>query len=137
MVILQILNLMLELLSTFDLVTDVVVLYTLVNSEHTAWLCLNLTTILLPYFISYVQFVSYQLEKIKQDNQKLNRRCSCLKSSIQFFATTPLLIVYLFFIDLLFLIITAIMSPIMIFILVISCGYIRLNSFEYCIDGIY
>ena len=59
-------NLILEALSTIDLVTDAYLIYKFSQSEHMAWLCINIQTLIWPFFVSYVPYISYQLNNIRK-----------------------------------------------------------------------
>lgn len=65
------------------------------------------------------------------------RRCMCLKKTLALLATTPALLVYLFILDVFFLIISSILTPLMILVTIFTCGRFSLEIVDDWIDGIY
>ena len=126
-----------ELLSTFDLITDGYLLYKFALSRHTAWLCLNIQTVIWPFFISYVPFISYQIGKLRSIFDGKKKTCSLLRKLFAFFGTTPILLVYLFLIDAVFLVISSVLTPIFIVLMILTCGSLSLETVDETIDGMY
>lgn len=65
------------------------------------------------------------------------RRFMCLKKTAALLATTPALLVYLFVLDIFFLVISSIMTPLMILITIFTCGHFSLESVDDKIDEVY
>ena len=65
------------------------------------------------------------------------RRCLCMKKFLALLATTPCLLVYLFVIDIFFLVISSILTPLMIIVTIFTCGKFSLEIVDDWIDGIY
>jgi len=60
----------------FDLGTDLVFVWVMYHSSHNAWFTLSLYSMISPYFVSYIPYLNYQLEKIyidlREDNNEKN-----------------------------------------------------------------
>jgi hypothetical protein len=126
-----------ELLSTFDFITDGYLIYKFGASVHTAWLCCNLQTVIWPFMIAYVPFISYQLDKMRTSFEDSKLSCSFIRKSTLFFATTPLLLIYLIIIDTFFLVVSSIGTPFAIIAFILSCGYISFESVDNVINSLY
>ena len=88
-----------------------------------------------PFFVCYVPFISYQLAKIRKEETKKEQ--SKVKSFVMFLAITPLLLVYLFLVDVVFLLLSAVVTPVLSLISVLTCQTWMLIKLEECIDFIY
>ena len=62
---------------------------------------------------------------------------SKFKSLMMFLAITPLLLVYLFLVDVVFLLLSAIVTPVLSLISVLTCQPWMITKLEECIDVIY
>ena len=133
----QILSLVIEVLSAFDFVTDGYLMYKFAMSKHTAWLCINIQTVIWPFMISYVPYISFKLAKLRTAFDSNEGKCVSLSKSISFFATTPLLLIYLILIDTFFLAVSTVVTPILILLFIISCGMIPVQKLEAWIDQLY
>eukprot|EP01084_Bolivina_argentea_P002010 3706_1 len=85
-----------EVFSTFDLITDIIIFYQLYQSKNTWWTSLMLLFLLSPYLVSYGALASI-LQRIIHHNQT-----KCLSFLVVLFAT-PFSLVYLFAIDIVFM----------------------------------
>ena len=63
-------NLIMETFSTIDLGTDAYLIYKFAKSEHMAWLCVNIQTLIWPFFVAYVPFISYRLGRIRKESKE-------------------------------------------------------------------
>lgn len=57
-------NLFLETIALFDLSGDLILMYALFKSEHTAWFSLSLLSCLSPFFVCYVPLLTFQKKKM-------------------------------------------------------------------------
>ena len=131
---------LIESLSTFDLITDGYLIYKFVQSRHTAWTCVNLLTMIWPFFISQIPFTAFQLEKFKDKFVAISEsgeKPSCMRQIIWFLNLTPLLLIYLFILDLFFLGMNALFTPIMLLLTILTCGRCNLNKINACQDKVY
>jgi len=55
----EIFDFIFELMAFLDLLTDILFLYILYNSEHTAWFTVALYSMISPYFVSYIPYLNY------------------------------------------------------------------------------
>lgn len=133
----QLFSLVIEVLSAFDFITDGYLIYKFAMSRHTAWLCCNIQTVIWPFMISYVPFISFKIQKYRATFEDGEQTCLCWSKTISFFATTPLLLVYLMFIDTFFLVISTIATPIFIVLFIISLGNIPVGRMEEWVDKLY
>jgi len=106
-------------------------------SRHTAWLCLNIQTVIWPFFISYVPFISYQIGKMRGFFDGKTKKFACIKKTLLLLASTPFLLLYLLLIDTIFLIISSVLTPIFIVLMIFSCGFLSLEVVDETIDGMY
>jgi hypothetical protein len=81
-----------ETLCTFDLVTDLIVLNHLLDSSDVGWLCTMILSILLPFLVSYVQFISFQQSKIKETFKEKKNKDNWFTILKAVFYVTPLLV---------------------------------------------
>jgi len=86
--------------------------------------------------VSYVPFIAYRLAKIRKEREK-DYKSTCFESTILFFATTPFLLVYLILVDIVFLVLSAIITPILLIISLVSCGKFDSKSVDVFIDSIF
>jgi hypothetical protein len=128
-------NLIMETFSTVDLGTDAYLIYKFAKSEHMAWLCVNIQTLIWPFFVAYVPFISYRLGRIRKESKE--GKSSYLELTLQFFAITPMLLVYLFVVDLIFLLLSAVIMPILMIFSLLICQPQLIDRMEEFIDEIY
>lgn len=48
-----------EILAAVDLGADIMMLYGMVNSHHTAWMTLTIFQMVSPFFVSYVPLINF------------------------------------------------------------------------------
>ena len=122
-----------ETLSTFDLVTDAYLIVKFAQSSHVAWTAINLLTMTWPFFISQIPFTTYQLEKYKEKFMisKLNDdKPGRLRQLVWFLTLTPMLLVYLFILDIFFLTLSAIVTPTLFILTLLTCGKLSFNKIK-------
>jgi hypothetical protein len=127
-------QLSLEIVSSFDLFTDLFVLRELSKSSDVGWLCTMIMTIVWPFLVSYVPFISYQLGKIRETENSEDERLPMSTMIKALLFTTPLLLAYLLLIDTVFLAISSILVPILLLVSFMSCQRIRHASIDRFID---
>ena len=106
-----VLNLSLQLISLFDLITDIILLRLLITANHAAWTALSFLTIFIPYFISYSGVVSFLMERgtfemedtniTTQGYIKLNTKAT--RRLFGWFFMTPLSIIYFVILDFIYI----------------------------------
>lgn len=60
---------LIDVSAIFDLISDIVILYELVEFNHTSWLTFSIFTMLCPYFAVYTSLMNFQIEM----NQKIRK----------------------------------------------------------------
>jgi hypothetical protein len=99
-------NLTLELIALFDFGGDLILLRSLYLSTHTSWFSFSLLTMLAPFFICYVPLLTFQKRKIDQANT------SWIDSISTFAYLTPLVLIYLQVMDIVYIINSVVLVPI-------------------------
>lgn len=126
----------LELISAFDLIGDIYCLRSYIITGHYFWSSFTIFTMICPYFISYVPLVNFWLLLgsfgiYSQEGKE--QKIPCGKKILGYLALFPIFLVYLFLMDLIYVIHTILCLP---FLLVIKCiTFGRLNVFA-CGDWI-
>lgn len=89
---------LLEWIAAADLYTDIIVYLQLYNTEHRAWATITIFSMLAPLFACQAPFLTFMREQINRDQQRrLKLRL------LGFIMVTPLMLVYLTIMDLLYL----------------------------------
>lgn len=88
----------LEWIAAADLVTDMYVLYQLGQTEHHAWTTITVFSLLAPLFACQTPFLIFMREKVYRDQE--NRLKLRFLSNMM---VSPFMLVYLTFMDLVFL----------------------------------
>ena len=112
---------LLEVVAFFDMGSDVMFLIEIWNAGHAMWFMLSMFTIVAPYYICYVPLLRYQRRNITDE---LNTQ----QKTVLFCAFTPLVLIYLFLLDLLYLFNAVLLAPALFIINLLSCG--RLDDFD-------
>lgn len=98
-----------EFFAVIDLVTDIKILYDLIKSEHIAWSSLTILTMIAPFLICHIPYLSFLTQKF--NNLPYNKR-DCKQKFFGFIMVSPLMILFLFFMDVWFLVVTVLTKPI-------------------------
>ena len=112
---------LLEVVAFFDMGSDVMFLIEIWKAGHAMWFMLSMFTIVAPYYICYVPLLRYQRRNITDE---LNTQ----QKAVLFCAFTPLVLIYLFLLDLLYLFNAVLLAPALFIINLLSCG--RLDNFD-------
>ena len=149
-------NYFVELTAAIDMLTDMNVIHQL-SKKHPAWLTITLLTIVTPFLISYTPLVNFQIngfkqkarikrkelaqikdeEKRKEMIQKDKKEDSYLiRNIISFLCCTPLMILVLVFMDLLYIVQSIFLLPIiMVLLMIFCCTCIERIAFWRCCRG--
>jgi hypothetical protein len=114
-------NLFLELIALFDMSGDILLLIALFNSEHTAWFALSLLSMLSPFFVCYVPLLTFQKKKLN------NKEMDFLTYLSMIIFLTPLVLIYLQGMDVVYIISSVGLVPIAVIIQLLSCGLLKGN----------
>lgn len=91
---------------------------------------------LTPYFVSYAPLVNYQIENWRVKKQEA-LDVTCRMSALAWVTLTPGIIIYIFIMDVIFLIISSVLTPIFFLIHLISFGKLNFTMMLDSTDGIY
>lgn len=122
-------NILLEFIALFDMIGDIFALILVYKLGHIAWFTISVFTMISPFYVCYVPLLTFQkerAEKIEDDSilQKLNG----------FFSLTPLILINLLLMDLIYIINSVVITPI---VFIFSFGRLNMEVIEEKIDKIY
>ena len=134
----------LEILATCDFVTDVLVLLQLSRTSHAGFFAMTLLGMIAPLFIAYLPFLDYLTEKVILAVYKDTDRVCKLKT-IGYISATPFIVIYMQFLDIMFLLFTIILAVIKLLNYVLCIWYFCGDAvpdaaerfFEYFYEAIY
>ena len=113
----------LEAFSTVDLVADIYIIAQLASSSHIAWLTVNIQSVFWPFLVAYLPFIAFKLSKIDATKVESGGCFSLIKAFFRFLSVTPMLVIYLAFIDLFFMLMGLLYFPAAIILAIFSCGH--------------
>lgn len=122
----------LEWIAAADIITDFIVLVQLFHTTHDAWTTITLFSMLAPFFACQVPFLMFLKEKIYRDRQE--------RLKLRFMGSviiSPLLLIYLFLLDIIFVINQAILYPLIYVIKFATCGLLDLTCLYKSLDKSY
>lgn len=122
----------LEWIAAADLYTDALVFYQLLQTEHHAWTTITIFSLLAPFFACQTPFLMFLKEKVYRD--KYDR---CKLNLIGYIMVQPLMLIYLFCLDLIFIINSALLYPFIQFLKFCTCGYVNLSCMNTALDQSY
>ena len=122
---------LLEFIAAFDMISDILFLIEIWKGNQLAWFIISIFTIIGPYYICYVPLLRYQRRTMIGDHPTLAQRIAL------YCAFTPLVLIYLFMLDLLYLLNAVVLSPIvLVFNLLTCCYFSKKVDFEEKVDEI-
>lgn len=128
----KLLELALEWLSLLDFASDALVLYQLWQTANTAWLTVTVISLLAPFFICYTPLLAFLRERfIKQ------KKFSCCFNLIAVISVSPLMLAYLALMDTVFIFNSAVLTPLVLLIKLMTCGCCQLTAITAAIDASY
>jgi fatty acid desaturase len=104
--------------------------------NHYFYLWIIIQTMILPYYVAFVPMMHFRLQKFRMKKEK-DAKASCLQKLWNIILLTPLVVIYLLFIDLLFLILSGILFPIVFFLLLLTRQMKHLHHVEEFNDTIF
>ena len=105
---------LLDIISTVDLFSDFYVIHAFIYSRHAFWMCISMTTIMMPFFVAQVPYLNFKLEQYKRkskDGKKEYRR-----KFVGVLLLTPLLLLYFLVTDVFYLFFSILLAPFMLII---------------------
>ena len=106
----------LEWIASIDLLTDVIVLIQLWETEHYAWTTITIFSMTAPFIISQTPFLTFLRDLINRDK---NNRFKLRFLSV--IVVSPLMIVFMFVMDIVFLLNQAFLYPIFATLDTLTC----------------
>lgn len=117
-------TLLLEAIALFDMVGDIYLLIQMYAAGHTAWFTLSLYTMLSPFYVCYVPLLTFQ-----KNRAKLQEETRFLKL-LNLASLTPFIVAYLLLMDIIYIIVSVIITPAAMLIKVLTCGLIDMTNIE-------
>ena len=122
----------LEWIAAADLYTDFLVLMQLLNTKHHAWTTLTIFSMVAPFFACQTPFLMFLKEKVYRDvNRRLKLR------SMGWVMVAPVMLAYMFILDIIFVINQAILFPIIVCLKVITFGFLDLSCLNRALEMTY
>lgn len=121
-------NIFLEFIALFDMFGDIYALIIVYQLGHIAWFSISLFTMISPFFVCYVPLLTFQKEKAEEIAND-----TPVQKFLAFCSLTPLILVYLLLMDLIYIISSVIITPLAF----LTCGLIEVDDVEEKIDRIY
>lgn len=122
---------MLEAIALADMVGDIYLLTGMYKFGHTAWFTLSIFTMLSPFYVCYVPLLTFQKNRSKLEKE------SWFQKFINTASLTPFIVIYLLFMDLIYIVVSVIITPIAYVIKLLTCGLIDLTGIEDGLDVLY
>ena len=136
MMLKYVIEVLLEWISVADLYTDILVLVQLAHTEHIAWTAITVVTMIAPLFACQIPFITFLKDRVTKAIGK-NMSINCKLQTMSYIMITPLMIVYMTLMDLLFMVNQAFLVPIVDLLKFISRGTLDLTCITSTIDGSY
>lgn len=123
--------LLLEAIALFDMIGDIILMIGMYSAGHTAWLTISIFTMLSPFYVCYVPLLTFQKNRAKmQDETKFMQ-------FLNIASLTPFIVAYLLFMDVIYIIMSVIITPGAMLIKALSCGLIDVTNVEEKLDVLY
>ena len=122
----------LEWIAAADLYTDVFVLLQLLQTDNRAWSTVTIFSLLAPFFACQTPFLMFLKEKVYRDkDDKLKLR---LMGQIM---VSPFMLIYMFVLDVIFVINQAVFYPIIALLKVLTFGFLDLTCLSKTLEKSY
>jgi len=105
----MVLSFILESLAASDLVSDIWVMLEMLKAKHAAWFAYSYFTMMCPFLMGYGCILGLKISSIRRT---LDADKNCFFYVINIGFLTPLVTLYLFFIDLIYLVMSIVLMPI-------------------------
>lgn len=124
-------TLILELIALFDMIGDIYLMISMYQTGHTAWFTLSIFTMLSPFYVCYVPLVTFQ-----KNRGKLQKETQFLKF-LNVLSLTPFIVSYLLLMDIIYILVSVVITPLAFLLKALSCGFIDLTNVEEKLDVLY
>ena len=109
---------LLEVISYADLVTDLIISIDLIKSPNTGWAAITVVSMFAPFYVSSIQMIEFLRQRVITQDKEVG----CWLSIISSISILPFFIFWLLFMDIFFVLISAI-EPFAMFILyIVNCN---------------
>ena len=129
------LEFILELIAAGDFVTDIIVLRQLGKTRHAMWFTITVVSIIMPFLISYVPFMIFLKERFTRASFK--EELTCRLNILAGASLSPLILVYLMFMDIVFLFNETVLVPITYILRLLTCNCVDLRCLTRGIESSY
>ena len=129
------LEFILELIAAGDFVTDIIVLKQLAGTRHAMWFTITVVSIIMPFLISYVPFMIFLKERVTKVIFK--DEITCRLRFLAGASLSPLILVYLMLMDIVFLFNETVLVPIVFLLRILTCTLVDLRCLNEKIDSSY
>ena len=111
----------LEFIAAFDMISDIFFLIEIWRGNQLGWFILSIFSIIGPYYICYIPLLRYQ-------RRNMTRNPTFAQRMTLYLAFTPLVLIYLFMLDLLYLVNAVVLSPfVLVFNIITCCKFTKWN----------
>lgn len=124
-------TLLLEAIALFDMIGDIYLMVQMYVYGHTAWFTLSVFTTLSPFYVCYVPLLTFQ-----KNRSKLQEETKFLKF-LNIASLTPFIVAYLLLMDIIYIIVSVIITPAAMIIKLLTCGIIDITNIEEKLDVLY
>jgi len=122
----------LEWISAADLYTDLLIFIQLWQTEHYAWTTITLFSMLAPLFACQTPLLMFLKEQVYRDRQR-----SLKLRAMSVIMVSPLMLVYTFVLDVVFIFNQALLFPLICLLKVLTCGCLDLSCLSEGLDKSY
>jgi hypothetical protein len=128
----------LEMIAIFDLVGDIFVLIAIIKLGHYMWSVLTFFQIASPFFICYAPLINYWVQKGSFGIYESSaNRISFKNKALGFMVLTPIFVIYLVVLDLLFMINTAVLRPLVYLLKLLTFNKLDLTRLTLFVNDMY
>ena len=115
----------------FDMIGDIYLLLGMYKYGHTAWFTISIFTMLSPFYVCYVPLVTFQKNRSKLQEY------TCFLKFLNVLSLTPFIVGYLLIMDLIYIIVSVIITPFTMLLKLLTCGLIDITNVEEKLDVLY
>ena len=130
-----IMSILLESAALFDLITDIIVLYTLITTNETSWAGISILTMLTPYLISHAPLITFFMER--GTFEKKSEDSISIQRFLGAFFLTPLCLIYFIILDVFYNLTELLLSFWYLLYYMITCGSSKKGGYEEYLDKFY
>ena len=122
----------LEWIAAADLYTDILILAQLLRTEHHGWTTITIFSLLAPFFACQTPFLMFLKEQVYRD-----RVGRCKLQMMGYVMVNPLMLIYLFCLDCIFIVNQALLYPVIQILKFLTCGIVNLSCLNWALEKSY